>query len=99
MGGNVARLMRPEDPKLSEKSDGLTGGDSAVDVASTELEAILAIWRDHLDVARALPGIAPDVGKAVDLIARALADGGQLLIAGNGGSAADAQHIAAELTG
>jgi D-sedoheptulose 7-phosphate isomerase len=28
-----------------------------------------------------------------------LASGGQLLIAGNGGSAADAQHIAAELTG
>ena len=28
-----------------------------------------------------------------------LAAGGQLLIAGNGGSAADAQHIAAELTG
>jgi len=29
----------------------------------------------------------------------ALAAGGQLLVAGNGGSAADAQHIAAELTG
>ena len=28
-----------------------------------------------------------------------MAAGGQLLIAGNGGSAADAQHIAAELTG
>jgi D-sedoheptulose 7-phosphate isomerase len=32
-----------------------------------------------------------------DRIARSLRDGGKLLIAGNGGSAADAQHIAAEL--
>ncbi|MCK7492049.1 MAG: SIS domain-containing protein [Comamonadaceae bacterium] len=32
-------------------------------------------------------------------IAAALAAGGKLLICGNGGSAADAQHIAAELTG
>lgn len=31
-------------------------------------------------------------------IARALRDGGKLLLAGNGGSAADAQHIAAEFT-
>ena len=33
------------------------------------------------------------------MIHSSLAGGGQLLIAGNGGSAADAQHIAAELTG
>ena len=33
----------------------------------------------------------------VDAIARALRAGGKVLIAGNGGSAADAQHIAAEL--
>src|SRR6201993_4770518 len=36
---------------------------------------------------------------AVDIISASLAAGGQLLIAGNGGSAADAQHITAELTG
>jgi len=33
---------------------------------------------------------------AARLIARAFADGGKLLLAGNGGSAADCQHIAAE---
>jgi len=43
--------------------------------------------------------MAADVSRAVDLIQSSLAAGGQLLIAGNGGSAADAQHIAAELTG
>lgn len=64
-----------------------------------QLEKIKAIWNEHLEVARALPALAEDVSSAVDLIYNSLAAGGQLLIAGNGGSAADAQHIAAELTG
>jgi D-sedoheptulose 7-phosphate isomerase len=34
-----------------------------------------------------------------DQITRALRDGGKVMLAGNGGSAADAQHIAAELVG
>jgi D-sedoheptulose 7-phosphate isomerase len=59
----------------------------------------MAIWDEHLEVARALPRLASGVSDAVDLIYCSLAAGGQLLIAGNGGSAADAQHIAAELTG
>lgn len=36
---------------------------------------------------------------AADRIARTLRDGGKVMLAGNGGSAADAQHIAAELVG
>ncbi|MCC7123750.1 MAG: SIS domain-containing protein [Acidobacteria bacterium] len=36
---------------------------------------------------------------AADLVTRALAAGGQVLVFGNGGSAADAQHFAAELIG
>jgi D-sedoheptulose 7-phosphate isomerase len=59
----------------------------------------MAIWNDHLEVAKALPRLASAVSSAVDLMYSSLAAGGQLLIAGNGGSAADAQHIAAELTG
>ena len=34
--------------------------------------------------------------KAADLVARRYRDGGRIYIAGNGGSAADAQHLAAE---
>lgn len=64
-----------------------------------QIDKILAIWNEHLEVARVLPSLAPAVSKAVDIIFSSLAAGGQLLIAGNGGSAADAQHIAAELTG
>ena len=36
------------------------------------------------------------IGAIADRIAGVLRDGGKLLIAGNGGSAADAQHVAAE---
>lgn len=60
---------------------------------------IKAIWSEHLEVFKALPKLAPFVSDAVDMIYSSLASGGQLLIAGNGGSSADAQHIAAELTG
>jgi D-sedoheptulose 7-phosphate isomerase len=62
-------------------------------------QAIEAIWDEHLRVATALRGLAPDVDRVVALIARSLAAEGALLTCGNGGSAADAQHIAAELTG
>jgi D-sedoheptulose 7-phosphate isomerase len=37
--------------------------------------------------------------RMADMIASAFQDGGKLLILGNGGSAADAQHFAAELVG
>ena len=64
-----------------------------------QVDRIVEIWNDHIAVARALAGLAPDVSRAVDLIAGAFEAGGRLFLAGNGGSAADAQHIAAELTG
>ena len=64
-----------------------------------QIDRIRAIWEEHLEVARTLPMLATDVSSGVDMIYSSLAAGGQLLIAGNGGSAADAQHIAAELTG
>lgn len=64
-----------------------------------QLDKIKAIWNEHLEVARTLPVLASDVARAVEMIRASLAAGGKLLVAGNGGSAADAQHIAAELTG
>lgn len=67
--------------------------------ATQQLDKIRAIWQEHLEVAKALPGLAAAVSDAVDIIFDSLAAGGQLFTAGNGGSAADAQHIAAELTG
>lgn len=64
-----------------------------------QIKRIVAIWNEHLEVAQALQKLSSSVSDAVDVIYSSLAGGGQLLIAGNGGSAADAQHLAAELTG
>jgi D-sedoheptulose 7-phosphate isomerase len=64
-----------------------------------QLEKIRHIWAEHLDIAKALPVLAADVSRAIDMICASLISGGQLFVAGNGGSAADAQHIVAELTG
>jgi len=67
--------------------------------ATKQAERIKAIWQEHLEVAKALPELAAAVSSAVEAIYSSLAAGGLLLVAGNGGSAADAQHIAAEFTG
>jgi D-sedoheptulose 7-phosphate isomerase len=61
--------------------------------------AIEAIWDEHISVAGALRPLAADVNRVVALINRSMSAGGTLLACGNGGSAADAQHIVAELTG
>ena len=45
---------------------------------------------------RTASACAPSIEKAATLIAGAFKAGGKLLICGNGGSAADAQHFAAE---
>lgn len=42
---------------------------------------------------------AADIAKAAGIMIDVYRNGGKVLLAGNGGSAADAQHIAAELTG
>jgi D-sedoheptulose 7-phosphate isomerase len=67
--------------------------------SNEQAKRILAIWNEHLEVAKTLQDLSSSVSDAIDMIYSSLAAGGQLLIAGNGGSAADAQHIAAELTG
>jgi D-sedoheptulose 7-phosphate isomerase len=55
--------------------------------------------REHLDLFSRLDPLGPLVEDAGQRIADALARGGKLMLCGNGGSAADCQHIAAELTG
>ena len=70
-----------------------------MDGAVNHRAAIETIWDEHLRVSAALGPLAGDVDRVVATIARSMAAGGRLLTCGNGGSAADAQHIAAELTG
>ncbi|MFH1506672.1 MAG: SIS domain-containing protein, partial [archaeon] len=46
-----------------------------------------------------MPVLVPDIEKVVSMICDSLGKRSTLLICGNGGSAADAQHFAAELVG
>jgi D-sedoheptulose 7-phosphate isomerase len=62
-------------------------------------QAIESILDEHVHVAKALYTVAADVDRVVRLIADSMAQGGVLVVCGNGGSAADVQHIATELTG
>lgn len=55
------------------------------------------ISRDHRAVAeQVFSELRPAIERAAELIVNSLREGGKLLICGNGGSAADAQHIAGE---
>jgi D-sedoheptulose 7-phosphate isomerase len=54
---------------------------------------------EHMELFRRLPTLAPIIQQAAALIAATLSHGGKLMLCGNGGSAADSQHIAAEMTG
>jgi D-sedoheptulose 7-phosphate isomerase len=54
---------------------------------------------DHRTLFERLTELAAPIEKSAKLIAATLEGGHKLLICGNGGSAADSQHIAAELTG
>jgi D-sedoheptulose 7-phosphate isomerase len=59
-------------------------------------DAIMELSRLAEQVARSLE---PEIEKAAELLANSLSAGGKLLACGNGGSAADAQHMVAELVG
>src|ERR1700730_1833795 len=76
----------------------MLGADEQVAV-EPEIEALL---RNEFDEHRlAVEATAREVGRsfaaALQILERSLRRGGKLLLFGNGGSAADAQHIAAEL--
>ena len=55
-----------------------------------------AAARRHEEVARRAAG---EIAQAADVVRRAIGAGGKVLVFGNGGSAADAQHFACELVG
>jgi len=56
-------------------------------------------FSEHLKVAQTMSSLTDRVEIATQLCIDSLKNGGKILIFGNGGSAADAQHIAAEMVG
>jgi D-sedoheptulose 7-phosphate isomerase len=55
--------------------------------------------QEHIEVATKTKELLPQIKEVANLVANALKNGNKVFLFGNGGSAADAQHIAAELTG
>lgn len=63
-------------------------------------QRILAHFQESADLkARAASVMAEPIAQAVELMFTALSNGNKILACGNGGSAADCQHFAAELVG
>ena len=51
---------------------------------------------ENIDIHQKLIDLLPEVSLAIKIIFKKLKLGGKLLLCGNGGSASDAQHLAAE---
>lgn len=63
-------------------------------------QRILAQFRESAELkTQAAAALAPRIVEAVELMFTALSNGNKILACGNGGSAADSQHFAAELVG
>ena len=58
-----------------------------------------ATLKEHLACMAQLEKLATTIEAAGDRLIKTLQNGSKILICGNGGSAADAQHFAAELIG
>jgi D-sedoheptulose 7-phosphate isomerase len=62
-------------------------------------EEIQRLTEESARVASSLEEMTPQLIRSTKLIAECLRSGGRLLVLGNGGSAAQAQHVTAELVG
>ena len=60
---------------------------------------ITQIFEQSIDTLNKSVSLTSDINNAINLITDSIQNGNKLIIFGNGGSAADAQHIAAELIG
>src|SRR6202162_4906590 len=83
-------LPRYQEPKRSWTERGMA------DPRDDEIARHFQRSRDAFERAIADRGFLSAVAAIADVITSCYRDGGKLLIAGNGGSAGDAQHIAAE---
>lgn len=55
--------------------------------------------KEHLDLCHQLDSLDHVINLAIDTCVQTLSMGGKIMLCGNGGSAADSQHLAAEFTG
>ncbi len=65
----------------------------------TKLEIIESYLKEGANLRLSSLSLQDEIAKAAEAIANTFQSGGKLMLFGNGGSAADAQHIAAEFSG
>jgi len=63
------------------------------------MKDIKKIVEESLDVINDIKSFQNDIEKIIEIIVNSLKNNGKVIIFGNGGSAADSQHFAAELVG
>ena len=63
------------------------------------IEEVKKQFEEHQKAVEENKYLIKEIVAAYELISKSISQGGKILICGNGGSAADAQHIAAELMG
>jgi D-sedoheptulose 7-phosphate isomerase len=63
------------------------------------MASLIGELEEHLELFRRLSALSPALEQAADLICGSLRSDRKVMLCGNGGSAADSQHIAAELVG
>jgi len=71
-------------------------GNTSNKINRKKIDKIIISSSDLID---SLTSITPEIEKTIDKIISCLKNGKKIILFGNGGSAADAQHIAAELVG
>lgn len=68
-------------------------------MSNENLKKIESIFEKHQDTIQKLTSLIPQINEVASLIKKTVHSGGKVLIFGNGGSASDSQHIAAEIVG
>lgn len=63
------------------------------------IELLRNALNEHQAVMKGLQDMLPQISAVAERLRACLAQGGKILLMGNGGSAADSQHIAAEIVG
>lgn len=96
-GGNVFSLPLLEGYSSSAIIERM---DNKTEPTSLEADVITASLDEHLKVfQKVISSLRDPIKKCGEVILETVRNGGKILVCGNGGSAADAQHIAAEFVG
>lgn len=97
-GGRVHSLPLVNGYSSSAIVERIRSGDESAEPSGSN--AISRSMSEHLETIESIGRtMMPSIEESFALLLRTFRDGGKVLICGNGGSAADAQHLAAEFTG